>query len=189
MQWIRVRNVAASDMLVGRSEGRRHFPKFIEAIYKSPELRTVVLDWTGVRIVTASYVAATIVPLLNVVGSGELEKYFVLTKMAPNCEEEIRFVLEAEGLAMFAANRGKRGRLEGVRTLGRLDHALAEALEQVIRHPGASANDLLVLSAGTGKTHIGVTAWINRLSNLHKLRLVRRTRVGNRNTYTIPLEV
>lgn len=176
MERLNVKSVSGFDMLIGKSDGQRDLPKLAAAVVGAPDGATLAWDWSGVRVATASYFASTYVPLLKMVVSGELDRYFILVGMNKNCEDELRLVLDAQGLPTLIAQGSKGGRIREVRVIGKLDSAHAETLERIIERPGASATDLHEHACGKGR--IGKTAWINRLTALNRYRLVRRRKAG-----------
>jgi hypothetical protein len=186
MRTIDVHKMTDSEMLIGRGGGRRDFPKFVEATFAALEGETVLWDWSGIRVATASYFAAAFVPVMKMLVSGGLDKYFVLHGLNINCEDELKFVLESEGLVTLVADEVKGGRVLSARPLGKLDSVHAETLNRVVRKPGISAKRLYAESISKGRTKIGMTAWINRLVSLYRLRLIKRKRVGRQFTYAVP---
>ncbi|MGD0923257.1 MAG: hypothetical protein ABSA70_16060 [Terriglobia bacterium] len=190
MRTIDVGKITNSDMLIGSGRGRSDFPRFVEAAFVALEPETILWDWSNVRVATASYFAAAFVPVMRMLSAAELEKYFVLFGLNENCKDELEFVLETEGLAVFFAENMRDGRILSARPIGKLDSVHAQTLDRVIRRSGISAKRLYADSAGGKKAKVGKTAWINRLVALHKLRLITRKRVGKEYIYAVPyLEV
>jgi len=177
MTRITVREITGLDTLAGRSGGLRDFSKFVAAIEETPEGETVVLDWAGVEIATASYFASTLAVLLRMAMAGELDRYFIAVGLNKTCREELKLVLELQALAVLVGRCDREGSIQNVEVLGVLDPAYAETLETVQRVEGASAAGLHKQQTRTLKG-IGRTGWINRLSNLYRLRLLKRQRVG-----------
>lgn len=175
MTRIKMREVTGQDILAGKSDGLRDFPKLVGAIEQTPADETVVLDWTGVEIATASYFGATVVPLLRMAMAAEPDRYFIITGLNVTCLDELKLVLELQGLVAIVGE-WKGGRVRNVNVLGKLDAAYAETLDAVQQMEFASATELH--EKHKGRIRIGKTGWINRLSNLHHLRLIRKQRVG-----------
>lgn len=186
MRTIDVGKLSNSEMLIGRGQGQRDLPRFIEAAFAVAGAETILWDWSGIQIATASYFAAAFVPVMKMLISGDMEKYFVLAGLNENCRDELQFVLETEGLAIFLTEELKSGHIRSARPIGKLESPYAETLDRVIHHPGVSAKALLTASARARKGSIGQTAWINRLTALHNLRLITRKKVGKEYTYTVP---
>lgn len=175
MTRIRIREVTGQDILAGKSNGLRDYPKVLSAVEETGAGDIVVLDWSGVELATASYFGATFVPLLRLAIEGQLDRYFVLTGLNQTSLDELKLVLENQGMVTLIGD-WKEGGVRNAGALGRLDPAYAETLQAVQRVEGASATELF--KKHTARTRIGKTGWINRLSNLHRLRLVRKQRVG-----------
>jgi hypothetical protein len=70
----------------------------------------------------------------------------------------------------------KDGSLHNVESLGILDPAYVETLHAVQKAKTTSAMNLY--EGARTRPKIGKTGWINRLSNLHRLRLIRKQRIG-----------
>ena len=177
MTRIEVKNLTGHDMLAGKSGGLRDLPKFMAAVEEALSGDTVVLDWSGIEIVTASYLGATFGTLLRMAMSGDLDRYFVMTGLNKAGLDELKLVIEVQKLIALVGDLHKDGSLHNVQSIGMLDPAYAETLQVVQKVKTASATNLYRRAPNSG-TRIGKTAWINRLSNLHRLRLVRKQRVG-----------
>ena len=177
MTRIEVKTLTGLDTLAGKSGGLRDFPKFMAAIEETPSSDTIVLDWSGIEIVTASYLGATFGTLLRMAVSGDLDRYFVMTSLNKSGLDELKLVLEVQRQIALVGDLNKDGSLHNVHSIGVLDPAYAETLLAVQKVKTASAMNLYQHAPHT-RTRIGKTAWINRLSNLHRMRLVRKQRIG-----------
>ena len=186
MRSIEVGRIINSKMLIGRGQGQRDLPKFLEAAFVPVGTETILWDWSNIQVATASYFAAAFVPVIRMLISGGIEKYFILYGLNENCRDELEFVLETEGLAVLLAEDLRDGRVLSARTVGKLESVYAQTLNRVIQRPGISAKRLYSESPGRKKPTIGQTAWINRLVALHNLRLVTRKKVGKEYTYAVP---
>jgi hypothetical protein len=186
MRLLRVRDITERDMLFGKAAARRDLRLFEAFISKVSECETIVWDWSGITIATASYLAGTCVQLFKRTLSGELDKFFVLVGLNDNCREELRLVLEAEPIVMLMADRSSGGQLVGLRPVGNLDPAYFEAFAHAAKKGKVSATMLFRLPLHGGKARIGKTAWINRLVGLYRARLLRRERTGREFVYGVP---
>lgn len=175
MTRIAVVEITGREILAGKSDGLRDFPKILDAVEQGRQGDTVVLDWDRVEIATASYFGATLIALLRMSMAGELDRYFIVANLNKTCLDELKLILEFQGLVVLAAE-GKAGHLRNVQILGTLEAPYRATLEAVARRAGASATDLH--AAQHGAEAIGKTGWINRLAHLHRLRLIRKERVG-----------
>ena len=147
----------------------------LDAVEQALPGETVILDWDGIEIATASYFGATLIALLRMAMASELDRYFIVTNLNKTCIEELKLVLEYQGLVVLVGE-WKSGHLRKVQVLGTLESPYAATLEAVRKLVSASATELY--EAHRGGAPIGKTGWINRLSNLHRLRLIRKERVG-----------
>jgi hypothetical protein len=175
MTRIVLREVMGRDILAGKSDGIRDYPKLADAIEDTPAAEIVVLDWSGIEIASASYFGSTFIPLLRMAIAGQLDRYFVMTGLNNTCLDELRLVLEAQSLVALVGE-WKQGAIKNAQVVGKLDAAYAETLVAVQHVQSASATQLFEQHQRGPK--IGKTGWINRLANLHRLRLVRKQRVG-----------
>jgi hypothetical protein len=175
MTRIAVRAVTGRDILAGKSDGMRDFPRILDVVEQTAPGETIVFDWDGIEIATASYFGATLAALLRMAMSGELDRYFIVTNLNRTCLDELKLVLEYQGLVMLLGD-SKGGHIRKVQVLGTLESPYAATLEAVQKLVSASATELH--HGQHGGAVIGKTGWINRLSNLHRLRLIRKERVG-----------
>ncbi len=177
MKKIKVREITGLDTLAGKSGGLRDFPKFMAAVEDAPEGSTVILDWRGVEIATSSYLGATFVHLLKMTMAGDLDRYLVLTGLNRTCLDELKLALELPGLVALLGSVGKNGTIESLQIFGKLEPPYVQTFAEVQKANGVSASELHERPART-QIAIGKTGWINRLSNLHRLRLVRKQKIG-----------
>jgi hypothetical protein len=177
MKRIKVREITGSDTLAGKCGGSRDFLKLMAAVEDSPEGSTVILDWTGVEVATASYFGATFVRLLRMTMAGDMDRYLVLTGLNRTCLDELKLALELQGLVALLGDRGKNGAIESLQFFGTMEPAYVQTFAEVQKARGVSASELHKRQVPTHNP-IGKTGWINRLSNLHRLRLVRKQKVG-----------
>jgi hypothetical protein len=160
--------------LLGRTMGEAHLPRLLSAILRAAPDEVIYLDFTGITNITASYIAAAIVPLLRMIAAGSLGRYLVIGGLDAHCEEEISYVLKHENTPVLL-----RMQDENLRVLGPLDDAYAQTLDAVIKRGRVTARELY---AGTTST-IGKTGWIKRLTTLHDLGLVKKAKVGREFAY------
>lgn len=172
---IGVREVTGSEILAGKSDGMRDFPKLFNAVEQTSAGDTVVLDWDGIEIATASYFGATLIALLRMAVAGELDRYFIAANLNRTGLEELKLVLDLQGLVVITGE-WKAGRLRKAQILGVLEAPYISTLEEIGQREVTSATELH--AAQRSETAIGKTGWINRLAYLHRLRLIRKERVG-----------
>jgi hypothetical protein len=175
MRHIKVKSITGLETLAGKSGGLRDFPKFLAALADAPAGETVILDWTGIEIATASYFGATFIPLLRMAIAGNVDHYFISVGLNRTCLDELKLVLELQRLVV-ATGRLEKGTVSHLEFLGELDNAYEETLRAVQEAEAASATDLY--EKHKNRTRIGKTGWINRLTNLHRMRLLRKQRIG-----------
>lgn len=152
----------------------------------------VTLDFGGIDGVNASYIKGTALWLFT---CGQLfaknqdppisprhladprayDVYVCVTGLTNEVKAEFQELLKPRGLPLLLARRFKAAIVEEAVLLGHLDPALRLTLDAVVRQSTVSAPGLHV---SFPNEKITVTAWNNRLNDLHALRLVRRVRAG-----------
>jgi hypothetical protein len=186
MRFMNVRALTKRDTLVGQGDAKRDFALFEQFVRGGPAGETIVWDWSGVKIATASYLAGTCLLLFKRTLSGELDKFFVLFGLNENCTAELKLVLNAEGLVLLVADRANGNKIESAHPLGNLERPYLETFSETLRRRSVSASALHRKPGSGNGPQIGKTAWINRLTNLNRVRLLRRTKVGREFLYEVP---
>lgn len=183
--------VLGADLLAGRALGSRHLAVLMDRISRSfdecqasgaddVEKALFVLDFARIRVATSSYLAAAILPLWNWEAALRSNAYPVLANLGHGVQDEIEFVLKARCAAAWVGYY-VAGQLQDVSLMGTLDESLSGTLKRFSPLVELSATDL----ASPGE-QIGATAWNNRLTALHELRLLHRRRLGRRQVYSLP---
>ncbi|MBA2540165.1 MAG: helix-turn-helix transcriptional regulator [Deltaproteobacteria bacterium] len=129
----------------------------------------VVVDCSGVEVMSSSYFDAAVWPLWSA-----SELFPILSKVPPAALDDIELVLKANSGAVWHLAKGEP------RLLGQLDPSLVKTLDEVAKRGEVSAGDLAEVDRA-----IGPTAWSNRLAALYQLRLVRRKKDGRRLNYIV----
>jgi hypothetical protein len=174
---IKVRQITGIDTLIGKIGGARDFPKFMEAVSATPEGSTVVFDWSGIEIATASYFGSTVLPLLRMSQTGDMDRYFLHVALNQNCFDELKLVVEYQNLVVLVGDTNRGDSIRNVRVVGKLEPVYSETLAAIGAAQTASASTLHKDQPTKG-AKIGKTGWANRLSYLFRLRLVKKQRVG-----------
>jgi len=174
---IDARKVTGVETLVGKTGGIRDLPKFMAAVAEVPDGSTIILDWSGIDLATASYFGSAILPIIRMTTVGDLDRYFVFTGLNQTSLDELKLVIEYNELAVFLGDLNRSGGIRNLRVLGKLESPYAETLTAIQGAESASASGLHKQQHRTG-TRIGKTGWVNRLSHLHRLRLIKKHKVG-----------
>jgi hypothetical protein len=181
MRRIDLRSAVNSESLVGRSMAVEHFPKLAALAVGGEKDETIIWDFVDVALATASYIGGTFVPLVRMVTSGKLARYFVFANLNEHCQDEVSLVFEAEKLAALCVQEKKEGRAETSRIIGHLDPAYRETLATVLAKGKVSAAMLQGVKARQGK--VKRTTGIKRLTTLASQGLLRRMKVGREYVY------
>jgi len=152
----------------------------------------VILDFAKFGAVNGSYIKGTALWLLT---CGQLsasnpkqaiaprhaadprpyDLFVCVTGLSPEVELEFQEFLEPRGLPLLCARIVKGDMVKEAALIGHLDSALRFTVEAMTKHSYCTAPQLHKMFP---KENITVTAWNNRLNDLHALRLVRRSRAG-----------
>ncbi|HVX90623.1 MAG TPA: hypothetical protein VHC20_03225 [Candidatus Paceibacterota bacterium] len=148
----------------------------------------VVFDFDGIESASASFLKALVFGLLpeaeprtGLAQEAEQppEAFPVVAGLSPLVREELVDYVELAGTVAVEAIELNGEELLRARLVGHLDDALKSTLCALLRK-GASTATELHAEAGIA---INITAWNNRLSDLHSRRLARRRRNGKQWVY------
>jgi hypothetical protein len=168
---------------------------------QEPEASIIVLDFAGIVSATGSYLKATVLWLLR---CGQLSAadqhrpagdmptqdhwairplaiYPVVTGLNSEVRGELQMVLNNNALPLLEVADSKGDILTKGRLIGTLDPTLLLTLQRLAKIGPSSASSL---AAHYPEERVTTTAWNNRLAELHRLRLVTRTKEGRQFFYT-----
>ena len=153
-----------SSDLVTRPSGQAIRSRIETDIAKEENGAIIALDFSKIGIIDYSCADEIVAKLISRLLGGEYgDKYFILTGVNENQEENIEVALEKKSLAAIAGKRNGEKIL-----LGSLHNYLKETLDLILKNGRLTAKELsqaMSLEANTSGT---------RLLNLHKKRLVKR---------------
>jgi hypothetical protein len=169
---VTVAQVLRREVLAGRAAGQADYPKIERTVRAAATADgRVMLDFTGVGVLSSSYFDAGLWPLWSVLP----ELYPTLSKVPQTAVDDIEIVLRANNAAAWCFRKDAD---RSPQLLGTIDSALKTTLGRVVEVGELTAGDLIDVDRS-----IGMTAWSNRLAALHELRLVRRRKDGRRLIY------
>ena len=172
MTFIPLRELTGQAILAGRLPGQALRPLLEQSLSGAGEQPVVVLDFSGIDYITASYFLGAFTWLW------EREVVPLIANASPELREEVELALNAARLkALFGVLND--GRLSDVRPFN-LEGIEAETYERVRSLGTATANDLHALDR-----RIQPNAWSNRLALLYRYRLLRRENVGRQLAYSV----
>jgi len=172
--------------LRGKIDGRRHFGALCAALSDVTPGGVVLLDLQGVDDVSASWIAAALVPLLSWAALPEHELYPVIVGVVADerkWPDEFELVAERSGVVFLVRGDPPDS---GTRMVGDLDQILLQTLRAVQIHGEVTGAELKRLHPDQP---IGPSAWNNRLKDLHTKRLLRRVTRGREQIYSVVSEV
>lgn len=190
----------------GATLGQQHFEPLFDILFReaarsgkenSPVIgELIVVNFNGIESCTASYLKATIVRLLR---SGQLaatgysgdpddsdgptpmDIYPMVANLTNEVAEELDEVFKRRGLPCLEAVEWCANNVTKAKLHGGLDRVLVSTLQMLIQQEAATAS---LLHEKYPAENINVTGWNNRLSDLHRVRLAKRTKQGRYWVYT-----
>lgn len=177
----------------GATMGQKHIAALVDELRKAPDTsRVVLLDFTGIEAVNASYVKATALWLLRCgtahadiedgrsrsapIGLEAFNVFPVLLSPTADVREEFDALLRSERLPFLVAEASEGDCIVRAVQVGHLEAAIEETLIALARERRATASELC--ERYPCKPPIKPSAWSNRLSEMHRLRMARREREG-----------
>jgi hypothetical protein len=162
--------VVGRNLLAGRAQGEVDAPRIQRATRDIALQGRVLLDLTGIELVSASYFDVALWPLW----SPRAELFPMLAKVKADALDEIGFVLKAHAAAIWHLPEDADSPV----LIGSLDAPLKKALDFVTQRSGSTAAELAETD-----TSVVATAMNNRLASLFEMRLVTRRKEGRRLVY------
>lgn len=167
-------------ILQGRPLGRKHYPRLCELLADVPAGDVALLDFSGVEIVTGSWINEALVPLLRWAADERNDIFPVLLNFDPNWLDELQIVAEWTHNCFLVSHGSSLPK--SATLVGSLDVGQKATLLAVV-------NGEAVTGAGLdGQGGVRGTAWNNRLKDLYQKRLVRREKRGREQVYSPVIE-
>lgn len=169
--------------IIGVAAGRTAYPLLRKAADVLPRASWVVVDFSGVDMVSASAARESVLRLCtDLVAAAALP---VLVNLNQETQDEVAFAAQACKQPVVVAKTVKAGEPTGLHIYGEMDPKLYETLRFIGRLQEADAKTVRETS---GDTSTGVTAWNNRLSALAGLRFLRERKSGKTKYYSLTLK-
>ena len=179
---------------LGATLGAQHMENLYQSIARRtlPVGETVILNFKGIEQVNGSYIKATalwfflcgrmavnppsaMTPPRHFSDLRPYDLYIAVSNLSADVRTEFNDFLQPRNIPMLLAKRYSEKEIGEAVLLGHLDKTLQTTFETLIKHKAATAPFLHDLHPNE---NITVTAWNNRLNDLHSLRLARRVRAG-----------
>jgi hypothetical protein len=170
-----------SERLQGEPNGRRAFAVACEKLSGVKTGELVTLDFSDVLVVTASWISAMLLPLYRWAADEQTDLFFVIA-YGPDTDwlDDLRLV--ARHNRRFFLVRPAAAKSDAVTLLGPMDEAERRTLEKVTELGEATG---AMLERECPEEKIRATGWNNRLKDLHKKRVLRRTKRGREQVYSL----
>ncbi len=170
-------------VLGGATAGRRHLECFLGRLAIEPAVPTIAfLDFSGVEVVTASWVREAILGARDRLRGRHSKWYPVVCDLAEDVEEEFLIVLKQRADVVLACRVESEGEIRDAAPLGVLDEKQRMTFELVNERIETDAGELMrAYGESEGTRH--QTAWNNRLAGLAAYGLVAELSRGRSKRY------
>lgn len=164
-------------LLTGRLTGKQHFAKACELLAGVARDSIVALNFRGTDYISASWINAMILPLIEYASDEKNDFYVVLADFPNLSRDDLQLVAEQNRLPVLVVSGDK----PTVASLfGTLDPGQRETLEMVLERGEVTG---VALAGGDKSKSLSGAAWNNRLRDLNLKRLLRRRREGREQIY------
>jgi hypothetical protein len=157
--------------------GRKHFAQLCSLLSDVGAGKSVLLDFSGVEMVTGSWINEALVPLIEWATNQRNDVFPVIVNFDQQWHDELQMVAEWNHNCFLVA-KGNRFP-HTAQLVGKLDVAQRETLDAVTKAGTVTGAEL-------ERQHDGVraTAWNNRLKDLYHKRLLQRVKRGREQVYS-----
>jgi hypothetical protein len=166
--------------LLGRPKGQSHFGRLCETLVHEAPATVVLLDFSDIENVNASWLNAAISPLLPWCARPEIDVFPVLCCFPASARDELELVSRLNNQCFPVAQRVEEA-TRSVELVGPLESALETTIRVVLERGDVTGADLGRDPESGG---IGPTGWNNRLRELFERRLLTRRNIGRKQMYS-----
>jgi hypothetical protein len=167
--------------LQGEPKGRRAFAAASEKLGGRKAGELVTLDFSDVLIVTASWISAMLLPLYRWAADEQVDLFFEIV-YGPDLDwlDDLRLV--ARHNRRFFLIRPSSGKKRVLTLIGPMDEAERRTLQKVADLGEATG---AILERESPEEKIRATGWNNRLKELYEKRVLRRSKRGREQVYSL----
>jgi hypothetical protein len=165
--------------LQGRLPGRKHFARLCDLLSDAPLGEVIFLDFSGVGLVTGSWVNAMLVPFFHWAADERNDLFPVICNAQEGWLDDLALVAEWTHQCYLVASGSVPPRRAVL--IGSLDPGLRSTLDALLELKEATGAALERLRP---EENVKATAWNNRLKDLYEKRLLRRERRGREQVYS-----
>ena len=166
--YIKMRDIADSDVLAGALRGRKSLSILLEQIDKEPtDPEPVYLDFTGITVATASFLRESVLEFRYTVRRRWTGYYPIVANANDTITEELSVLVEPQRDVLLLCTLSDDGIPSEPRLVGELEPKQQITFDLVKELGETDARELVHKTSGTEE--VGQTAWSNRLASLSKL--------------------
>jgi hypothetical protein len=166
--------------LLGRLAGKKHYAKVCEKLAAVVRGEIIILDFTGVSLVSGSWLNSMLVPLMQWMTNDANDLFPVIENVNNDWIDDLQLVAEWNHLN-FLVGKSDRTPIRKAILIGSLDPAQTSTLKAVIECGEVTGAEL---ERRRKSDSVKATAWNNRLRDLFQKRLIRRRKKGREQIYS-----
>lgn len=167
--------------LQGKPAGRRDFATICGHLAEAESGSIVLLDFSGVESVNASWLNMAIAPLIRWCSESQNEFFPVLANYPTKDLDELELVAE-KNQQCYAVTAGTAEPPTVIQLVGRLEPSLYTTIVKLAELGEATGAQL---SREVPEEGVLPTAWNNRLRDLNEMRLLLRRKEGRQQVYRL----
>jgi hypothetical protein len=169
------------DVLAGAPRGKEALAKIITAVRSPSEPTAVLMDFSGIKVATASFLRESVIGFRNYCTNTERNLYPVLANANELILEELEFLLKLHGDALISCETASNSKVQSTRILGHLNEKEKLTFDAIC---AVGEVDAALLASKFDKTDaIKITGWNNRLAALVNKGVVMEIRKGRSKLY------
>jgi hypothetical protein len=168
-------------VLAGSVEGRAFLARMMQLVGRGPaEPEPLLLDFSGIAVATSSYLREAVVQTRDMLRGRRSNFYPIVGNANEGVLEELTMLLQDNGDALLACTTDRKGRLNNIQPIGRLEGVQQRTFDLVQERGEIGAVEAQKSFPDETAT---VTAWNNRFASLAERGLVVEVSRGRLKLY------